>query len=71
MGFFGFFIDFTVINFSISDMSSEETTQTTGKNLHEESKVLREMFIAFMFVAFWGFFSNWDMFNLNYFLILF
>lgn len=49
-------------------MSSEETTQSTGENLHEESKVLREMFIAFMFVAFWFFFNNWDMFTPNYFL---
>lgn len=40
------------MNFSVSDMSSEETTQSTGENLHEESKVSREVFVAFVFVAF-------------------
>lgn len=62
------------MNFSISDMSSEETTQSTGENLHEESKVSREMFVALMFVAlmFVAFllvvFRNWDIFTPNYFL---
>lgn len=57
------------MNFSVSDMSSEETTQSTGENLHDESKVSRKMFAAFVFVAcLLFFFCNWDLFIPNYFL---